>query len=238
MSKAHYLIGRTSTQAVSDDQTVLVMLPETIRPAAVPTYSRQLYSGVKVLVRLGSEKNIFTTHFLPYLGVVDDNTLGENRDRLDLLQLEIDEFSGDAAKRAGVFVSFLSVNHWIDRTLYPVVEKLRREVPLTDKDLSPLVDAVYTQLRKTAGATSAHKQKIRHYIQSGEYDGQLNDWLTRLVDPRFALFQKTSRLETKVQELEKRHGLTNDPALEREFCKAIEELAAGKSSKRRSEGLT
>ena len=238
MSKVHYLIGRTSTQAVSDDQTVLVMLPETIRPAAVPTYSRQLYSGVKVLVRLGSEKNIFTTHFLPYLGVVDDNTLGENRDRLDLLQLEIDEFSGDAAKRAGVFVSFLSVNHWIDRTLYPVVEKLRREVPLTDKDLSPLVDAVYTQLRKTAGATSAHKQKIRHYIQSGEYDGQLNDWLTRLVDPRFALFQKTSRLETKVQELEKRHGLTNDPALEREFCKAIEELAAGKSSKRRSEGLT
>lgn len=237
MSKVHYLIGRTSTQAVSDDQAVLALLPETICPAAVPTYSRQLYDGAKVLLRLGSEKNIFTTHFLPYMGVVDDNILGENKDGLELLQAEIDDFSGDAAKRAKVFASYLSANHLIDRTLYPVVEKLRRGVTLTNKDLSPLVEAVYTGLRKTAGATSAHKQKIRAYIQSGEYDSTLTDWLTGLVDPRFSLFYKVSRLETEVQELEKRNGLTNDPASEREFCKVVEELAAGRSSNREIHGV-
>ncbi len=143
MSKVHYLIGRTSTQAVSDDQAVLALLPQTIRPAAVPTYSRQLYVGAKVLLRLGSGTNIFTTHFLPYMGVVDDNTLGKNKDRLKLLQAKIDDFSGDAAKRAKVFVSYLSANHLIDRTLYPVVEKLRRAVTLTNKDLSPLVEALH-----------------------------------------------------------------------------------------------
>lgn len=237
MSKVHYLIGRTSTQAVSDDQAVLALLPETTRPAAVPTYSRQLYVGAKMLLRLGSGKNIFTAHFLPYMGVVDDNTLGENKDRLELLQTEIDDFSGDAAKRAKVFASYLSANHLIDRTLYPVVEKLRRAVNLTNKDLSPLVEAVYTGLRKTAGATSAHKQKIRAYIQSGEYDSTLTDWLTRLVDPRFSLFQEVSRLERAVQEREKRNGLTKDPALEREFCQAVEELAAGQSSNREIHGV-
>ncbi len=68
MSKVHFLIGHTSTEALNTDQTALVILPETISPAAVPTYSGQLYEGVKVLLKLGSEKNIFTTHFLPYLG--------------------------------------------------------------------------------------------------------------------------------------------------------------------------
>lgn len=65
MSKIHFLIGATSTEAVSVDQTVLVMLPETIRPAVVPTYAGQLQAGVKALVRLGSEKNLFTNHFYP-----------------------------------------------------------------------------------------------------------------------------------------------------------------------------
>jgi hypothetical protein len=237
MSKVHICIGHASTEAVSVDQAVLVMLPETIRPAAVPTYAGQLYEGVKVLVRLGSERNIFTSNFLPHVGVVDDSTLCEYKDRLDLLRAEIDEFSGDASKRAGVFVNYLSANHLINRTLYPVVEKLRRKITLTSNDLTPLVDAVYTNLRKTVGATSTHKQKLRTYIQNGEYDSSLIDWLTRIVDPRFALFQKALRLASEVQELENRNRLTDDPVLERDFCTVVEELAAGKSNKREIHGI-
>jgi len=237
MSKVHFVIGHTSTEAVSVDQTVLVMLPGATRPAAVPTYSGQLYEGVKVLVRLANKKNIFTTHFLPRIGVVDDNALADKKRGWDSLQTEIDEFSGDVSRRAGVFVTYLSTNHLIDRKLYPVVEKLRRKVALTSKDLTSLVDAVYASLRKTAGATSAHKQKIRAYIQSGEYDSSLIDWLTRVVDPSFGLFQKVISLAREVQELENRSRLTADPALERDFCVAIEELAAGQSSNREIHGI-
>ena len=82
MSKVHFLIGHTSTEALNTDQTALVILPETISPAAVPTYSGQLYEGVKVLLKLGSEKNIFTTHFLPYLGAVDKNALAAKKSDL------------------------------------------------------------------------------------------------------------------------------------------------------------
>jgi len=237
MSKVHICIGHTSTEAVSVDQAVLVMLPETIRPAAVPTYSGQLYEKVKVLVRLGSEKNIFTNHFLPYMGAVDEKTLAAKKRGLNSLRAEIDVFSGDAFRRAGVFGTYLSANHLIDRKLYPVVEKLRRKVALTSNDLTPLVDAVYTNLRKTVGATSAHKEKIRAYIQNGEYDSSLIDWLTLVVDPNFGLFQKAVRLATEVQELENRNRLTDDPALERDFCKEVEELAAGKSSNREIHGI-
>lgn len=39
MSKVHFFIEHTSTEAVSGDQAVLVMLPETIGPGAFPTYA-------------------------------------------------------------------------------------------------------------------------------------------------------------------------------------------------------
>ncbi len=230
MSKVHFLIGHTSTEALNTDQTALVILPETISPAAVPTYSGQLYEGVKVLLKLGSEKNIFTTHFLPYLGAVDKNALAAKKSDLDSLRAKVDEFGGDVSKRAGVFVTYLSAKHLIDRKLYPVVEKLRRGLSFTNKDLTPLVDAVYASLRKTTGATSAHKQKIRSYIQTGEHDGSLTDWLSRVVDPNFGLFQETVRLTGEVQELEKRNCLTGDPGLERDFRTAVKELASGKYS--------
>jgi hypothetical protein len=237
MARVHFLIGHTSTEAVSFDQPVLVMLPETIRPTVVPTYAGQLQVGVKALISLGSEENIFRTHFLPYMGAVDENTLAGKKGELKILQAEIDEFSGDALKRAGVFVTYLSANHLIDRKLYPAVEKLRRELPLTNKDLTPLIDAVYASLRKSAGATSAHKQKIRAYIESGQYDSSLIDWLTRIVDPGFGLFVKTVRLAREVQELENRSRLTADPALERDFRTVVEEVAAGKSTNREVRGV-
>ena len=237
MSKVHFLIGRTSTEAVNVDQPVLAILPETISPAAVPTYSGQLYEGVKVLLRLGNEKNVFTTHFLPYVGAVDKNVLAVKKSELDFLRAKVDEFGGDVSKRAGVFVTYLSAKHLIDWKLYRVVEKLRRGISLTNKDLSPLVDAVYASLRKTIGATSAHKQKIRTYIQTGEHDGSLTDWLSRVVDPGFGLFQETVRLTGEVQELENRNRLTGDRALEQEFRTAVKELAAGKYSDREVYGI-
>ena len=130
MSKVHFIIGHTSTHAVSANQLALVMLPESICPAAVPTDAGQLQAGLKVLVRLGNEKNIFTNHFLPYIGAVDKNTLAARKRELDALQAEIYEFSGDTSKRAGVFLTYLSANDLIDRKLYPVVVKLRRKASL------------------------------------------------------------------------------------------------------------
>lgn len=140
MSKIHFLIGATSTEAVSVDQTVLVMLPETIRPAVVPTYAGQLQAGVKALVRLGSEKNLFTNHFLPCVGAVDQNIFLAKRRDLELTESEVESLRGDVWKRAGVFIAYLISHHLIDRKLYPVLEKHRRQAPLTSKDLNSLVD--------------------------------------------------------------------------------------------------
>jgi hypothetical protein len=92
-------------------------------------------------------------------------------------------------------------------------------------------------LRKTTGATSAHKQKIRSYIQTGEHDDSLTDWLSVVVDPRFGLFQETVRLTGEVQELENQNRLTSDPALERDFRTGVKELAGGKYSDREVYGV-
>ena len=67
MAKTFVTIGKTSTESVDTDQPVWVLLPETIQPAVVSTYSRQLYAGLKVLVRLGSAKNIIDAHLLRHL---------------------------------------------------------------------------------------------------------------------------------------------------------------------------
>lgn len=197
MSKIHFLIGATSTEAVSVDQTVLVMLPETIRPAVVPTYAGQLQAGVKALVRLGSEKNLFTNHFLPCVGAVDQNIFLAKRRDLELTESEVESLRGDVWKRAGVFIAYLISHHLIDRKLYPVLEKHRRQAPLTSKDLNSLVDMIYGSLRRTAGATASRKQKIRDYIESGEYEASLMDWLARFVNPIFGLFEKAIRLTTR-----------------------------------------
>ncbi len=167
MSKVHFIIGTTSTEAVDLDRTALALLPETTYPAAVPTYCRQLYDGLKVQVRLGNAKTIITTQVLPRFRSTDEDTLSAKKQEADSLRTQLEALSESVSKRAQVFLTYLSTKRLIDRTLYAVVEKVRRQAILTNKDLTPLVDAVYSALRKTAGATSSHKQKIRDYIQTG-----------------------------------------------------------------------
>src|SRR5215470_3477662 len=107
MSKIHFLIGQLTSETVSSDQIVWAMLPESIEPAMVPTYSAQLYPGTKVLVKISSAKNIFTSQFLPLIGAVDKNALAAKKRQLESVRVEIDKFSGDAAKRAQIFVNYL-----------------------------------------------------------------------------------------------------------------------------------
>lgn len=237
MSKVHFLIGHLSSETVSSDQAVVALLPETQRPMVVPTYSAQLHEGAQTLVHVSSAKNIFTAHFLPLIGAVDKNALAAKRRELDSTRVEIEKFSGDATKRASIFINYLTANKLIDRKLYPVVEKLKRDVTLSNKDLTPLVDAVYTSLRKGAGATSAHKDKIRVYLQNGEYDSALIDWFQRFVDPRFGMFQQAARLNNEVEESEKSNRVTADPALMRDFCAVVDELAEGQASDAEIQGV-
>jgi len=237
MSKLHFLIGQLPTETVNSEQLVLLLLPETIQPALLATYSAQVYPGLKLFVRLGNAKNIFSGHFLPLIGAGDKNALATKKRDLNTARTDLEEFSGDNSKRVGVFVNYLSANKLIDRKLYPLVEKMKRDVVLTNKDLTPLIDAVYTSLRKNASATSAHKEKIRAYIQSGEYDASLVDWFYRYVDPRFGLFQQTTRLANEVEESEKNSRVSADPALMRNFIAAVEELGAGKSSEEEIQGI-
>src|SRR5713226_2813399 len=173
MSKVHFIIGTASTEAVDLDRTALVLLPETTYPAAVPTYCRQLYDGLKVRVRLENAKTIITTQVLPRFHSGDEDTLSAKKRELDSLRTQLVAFTESVSKRAQIFLTYLSTKRLIDRTLYGVVEKVRRQAILTNKDLTPLVDAVYSTLRKTAAATSSHKQKIRDYIQTGALDLQL-----------------------------------------------------------------
>lgn len=237
MSKVHFLIGHLSSETVSSDQAVVALLPEAKQLTVIPTYSAQLHEGSEVLVRLSSAKNIFTAHFLPLIGAVDKNALAAKRRELDSTRIEIEKFSGDATKRAGIFINYLTANKLIDRKLYPVVEKLKRDVTLSNKDLTPLVDAVYTSLRKGAGATSAQKDKIRVYLQNGEYDSALIEWFQRFVDPRFGMFQQALRLASEVEESEKSNRVTADPALMRDFCAVVDELAKGQSSAAEIQGV-
>ena len=67
MAKTFFTIGKTSTESIDSDQPVWVLLPETLQPAVVSTYARQLAAGLKVLVQLGSAKHIIDAHSLPHL---------------------------------------------------------------------------------------------------------------------------------------------------------------------------
>ncbi len=237
MSKLHFIIGDTSTEAVNLDQIVLVLLPGTICPAVVPTYARQLSQGVKVLLRLGNEKNIFAAHLLPLLGSVDEKILAAKKRELDSLHSQVEAFSGDIWKRASVFLTYLSSNHLIHGKLYPIMEQHRRQAPLSNKDMTPLVEAIYGSLRRTAGASASHKQKIRTYIQSGEYDTQVVEWLASVVDPKFGLFLRKSALTTEIQGLENQTRSKHDPTLEKDLGTALEEIKAGKPCDREIRGV-
>lgn len=227
MSKIFVTIGNTSTQSVEVNQPVWVLLPQTLLPAVVSTYSRQLYSGVKVLLRLGSVRNIFHSHLLPHLSSSGDGSLAAKRQELASLNDRVDAMAGDVAKRAQIFLSFLSSRRLIDRKLYPIVEKVRQKITLTSKDISSLVDAIYVILRKTANATSSQKQKLRDYIQTGAYDAAIIGWLARFVDPTIALHLRRDDLAAELRDSETQERPKDNAALERELRHAVEQLRAG-----------
>jgi hypothetical protein len=90
MSKIHFIIGSASTEAVDLDRTALVLLPDTTYPAAVPTYCRHLYDGLKVLVSLGDPKAIITTQVLPRFCSMDEDTLAAKKKELDSLRSQLE----------------------------------------------------------------------------------------------------------------------------------------------------
>jgi hypothetical protein len=95
VTKRFATIGKTSTESVDAGQPVWVLLPETIRSAVVSTYSRQLYSGLKVLVRLGSVSNIFNAHLLPHLNSIGDRSLEAKKQEIVTLRGHVDAVAGE-----------------------------------------------------------------------------------------------------------------------------------------------
>jgi len=189
------------------------------------------------LVSLGNTKVIVTTQVLPRFRSVAEDALSAKKRELDSLRTQLEVFTESVSKRAQVFLTYLSSKRLIDRTLYAVVEKVRRQVVLTNEDLTPLVDAVYSTLRKTGGATSSHKQKIRDYIQTGALDPQFFEWLAQVVDPDFGLYQRHHALTLELQEFESRDRPENDPMLEEDLISAVEGIKAGKPCDREIRGI-
>lgn len=227
MTKTFVTIGKTSTESVDADQPVWVLLPETTRSAVVSTYSRQLYSGLKVLVRLGSVSDIFNAHLLPHLNSIGDRSLEAKKQEIVTLRGHVDVVAGDVLKRTQIFLSFLSAKRLIDRTLYPILEKVQRKSALTSKDLTPLVNALYATLRKSAEATSSQKQKIRAYIETGTYDIATMLWLALFVDPVFALHLWHDSLVAELQDSGGRDQSQDQATIERDLRRAVEQIRAG-----------
>ncbi|MEX0805246.1 MAG: hypothetical protein WD688_18275 [Candidatus Binatia bacterium] len=227
MSKVHFIIGSTSTEAVDLDRIALALLPDTTYPAAVPTYCRQLYQGSRVLLRLGNANAIVTTHFLPRFRTINEDILSAKKQELDSLRMQLEGLTESIPSRAQIFLTYLASKGLIDRRLYAAAEKIRRQDTLTTKDLTPLVDAVYNTLRKTAGATSSHKQNIRDYIQTGVAALQLFDWLARFVGPEFHMYQRHHALTLELQGSENRAQPENNAVLEKDLTAAVEEIEAG-----------
>jgi hypothetical protein len=155
MSKIFFTVGKVTTQSVSNNQPVWTLLPETRRPVVVPTYARQLSSGSSALFRLGSVWNLFNTQLLPHLRATAGKSIESTERELVSIQKQLDDFAGDVPKRARVFLAYLHAHRLMDRKLYPIAEKLRQNGPLSSKDMTPLVEAVYTTLRRTADAKSS-----------------------------------------------------------------------------------
>lgn len=111
MTKTFFTIGKTSTEAVDNDQPVWVLVPETVQPAVVSTYCRQLHAGVKVLVRLGSARNIVAAQ-LRQEAAASPSPAGDLK---SALRRHIDAMMGDPGKRAQLLVSYLSAQRLIRR---------------------------------------------------------------------------------------------------------------------------
>jgi hypothetical protein len=227
MAKIYLKVGKTDSESIDSSQPVWVLVPGTKIPAVVSTYARQLYPGARVLMSFGSVRNLFNNHLLPHLDATSDRPIEAKRNELATVIGQIDTLAGDAVKRSQIFLNFLSTLHLVDRKLYPLRDKLRRNAVLSGKDIEPLIDALYTALRKNANATAAHKQKLRDYIQNGSHDEALILWLARFVDPVLALHLRHDSLVAELVGAAESEPPQDNAALALEFRSAMEQIRAG-----------
>jgi hypothetical protein len=227
VAKTFVTIGKTSTESVDTDQPVWVLLPETIQPAVVSTYSRQLYAGLKVLVRLGSAKSIIDAHLLRHSHDRSEKPSDAKREEIATLRGYVDAMAGDARKRAQIFVSFLSAQRLIRPPLYPILAKLRETAPLTASDLAPLVNALHAALRKDSDISPGFKQKLNRYIHNGAYATETMLWLALFVDPVFALHLWHDNVVDQAPPCADKDSSQDRDALECGLRRAVEHIRAG-----------
>jgi hypothetical protein len=227
MAKMFLSVGATTTESIDAKQPVWVLLPETTVPAVVATYAHQIFPGTRVLVQLGSVKNLFSLHFLPRLGLFERTLIESRHAEYPALRAQLDAFAGDGHKRARIFISFLAAKRSIDRKLYPILDKVSQKSPLTRDHLLVLVDALYATLRKTTGVTFSPRQKIIDFLQTGNCDTATLLWLAVAVDPRFALLLWHDSIveESRTEIREERSWDTT--SLEYDLRQAIDQIRSG-----------
>lgn len=227
MGKIFFTIGRSSTESIDSDKPVWVLLPETLQPAVVSTYARQLQTGLKVLVQLGSAKNLADAHSLPRSCDTYEKSIDAISGEIAILRRYVDAMAGDDRKRAQLFLSFLSEKRLVRPPLYPIINKLRETSPLTNRDLTPLVDAICGALRKSGEVPAGHQQKLRTYIQTGAYDTHTMLWLALFVAPGFALHLWHDSLATQMpRRTEEARGRGQDES-PRGLKRTVEHIRAG-----------
>jgi len=198
MAKFSFSIGKTLTECVNAEDTALVSLPGASRNVVVRTYCRQLYPGVRALVKL-AEANAIIKEFPPVLADHKaEAALAEKRAELLGLADFVSGLSSDCGARARILIGFLAANKLLDRSVYSLKDKLRHETHLTKKEIVPLIDAVYTALRKKAGANAAKKHSLRDFIETGSGCREFFDWLAIHINPLFGLFSRQEQLSREV----------------------------------------
>lgn len=227
MGKIFFTIGKTSTESIDSDKPVWVLLPETLQPAVVSTYARQLQTGLKVLVRLGGAKNLIDAHLLPQIRDDSDKSSDAKSEEIATLRRYVDAVAGDARKRAQLFLSLLSDKRLIRRPLYPLLAKLRETAPLTASDLTPLVNTLFTALKKDSYTPFGLKQRLRMYIHTGAYNTQTMLWLALFVGPVFALHLWLDHVVDQAPPCADQDRPRDQDGLERGLRQAVEHIRAG-----------
>ena len=167
MGKIHFSIGKMASDSVSAMDVVTVFLPGVSGNVTVSTYCQQPYPGARVLLKIGDADAILAAN-PPILA--DHKAAAELAEKRAELQNAADFVTGvsaDCEARAKILVGFLAAKNLLNRTLYPLNDKLRHQSRLTKKELVPLIDAVYAALRKHAGANASKKQKHRDFVETG-----------------------------------------------------------------------
>ena len=198
MARFSFSVGKSMTDCVNVEDTAWVLLPGASRNVLVRTYCQQLYPGVRALVKLG-EANAIIKEYPPVLADQKaEAALAEKRGELRGLADFVSGLSSDCGARARILIGFLAANKLLDKSLYSLKDKLRHESHLTKKEVVPLIDAVYTALRKKAGANAAKKNSLRDFIATGCASSEFFDWLAIHVDPLFAIFRRHEQLSKEL----------------------------------------